>query len=104
MAKELKVEEQINSLDEEALLDVMTLEFVERRIVRRLRDHLLGKEGFSFDDILEVIRHGAMVIGPVRFSLSEKKDTSIMLSNAVETAGEILAFRNHHFWLTFRRR
>lgn len=97
MAKELKVEEQIIPLDEEALLEVMTFEVVERHIVRRLRDHLLAKVGFSLDAVLEVIRHRrdghwTGLLSPI----GEKGYLYNVIYNAIETAGELLDFRQQN--------
>jgi uncharacterized protein (TIGR02687 family) len=94
MAKELKVEEQIGSLDEETLLDVMTFEIVERHIVRRLRDHLLSKEGFSLDVVMDVLRHrlDGHWTGPLA-RIGEKGYLYHIIYDAIETAGELLSFR-----------
>ena len=94
LAKELKIEEHIGSLDEEALLDACAFEVVERRIVRLLRDQLLAKEGFSLDAVREVIRHrrDGHWAGPLSH-VGEREYQYNVIYDAIETAGELLSFR-----------
>ena len=94
LAKALKIEDQISALDEEALLDVMTFEIVERHIVRRLRDYLLSKEGFSLDAVMEVLRRrrDGHWTGPLA-RIGEKGYLYHIIYDAIETAGELLSFR-----------
>lgn len=97
IGKELKIDEYVSVLDESALLDVMTFEAVEQRIVRCLRDYLMGKSGFNLEALKEVARHrrDGYWAGPL-FNLSQKGNYYLATYNALETAGELLAAREKH--------
>jgi hypothetical protein len=47
----MKMDEHLSTLNEKALMDVMTFESVERRIIRCLRDHILNPSGFNLDEL-----------------------------------------------------
>ena len=51
----MRIDELVAELDEQDLVDVMTFEAIERRIVGCLRDQLLSKNGFSIESLKEVI-------------------------------------------------
>ncbi|HLA26487.1 MAG TPA: BREX-1 system phosphatase PglZ type A [Syntrophales bacterium] len=97
MAEELKIDEHINALDEDALMEVMTFESVERHIVRCLRDHLPGKGGFNLSTLKDGIRQrrDGYWAGPL-FVTSEKGNDYQATYNAIETAGELLKLRESH--------
>ncbi len=97
MAAELKIDEHISALDENALMEVMTFESVERQIVRCLKDHLLGKGGFDLVTLKGGIRHrrDGYWAGPL-FVTGEKGNDYQATYNALETAGELLKLREGH--------
>jgi len=55
-AKELKIEELVQSIDVNALLEVMTFEAVEQRIIRTIRDQILADQQDDFDYIPDIIQ------------------------------------------------
>lgn len=97
LSKELKIDEHISGLDEHALIDVMTFESVERRIVRCLRDYLTGKSGFNLESLKEIIRHrrDGYWAGSL-FITSAKGNDYLATYDALETAGELLSLREKH--------
>jgi len=103
LSKELKIDEHISGLDEHALIDVMTFESIERRIVRCLRDNLTGKSGFNLESLKDVIRHrrdgywaGAL------FITSAKGNDYLATYDALEAAAELLSLKEkHHSGLSY---
>lgn len=97
LSEELKIDSHISALAEDALWDVMTFESVERRIVRCLRDHLMGGGGYDLEHLKDVIRHrrDGHWAGPL-FTTGEKGNDYLATYNAIETAGELLNLRERH--------
>jgi len=103
LSKELKIDEHISGFDEHALIDVMTFESIERRIVRCLCDNLTGKSGFNLESLKDVIRHrrDGYWAGSL-FITSAKGNDYLATYDALETAGELLSLREkHHSGLSY---
>ncbi len=56
LAKELHIAEHLNALPMERLLDVMTFEEVDRRIIGLIRDAIVSAQGNGIDALLEAIQ------------------------------------------------
>lgn len=97
IAVELNIDKHIGDFDEHVLMDVMTFEAVERRIVRCLRDHLISEDEFNLEILKDVIHHrrDGYWAGPL-FVSSEKENAYLATYDAIETAGELLALRKNY--------
>lgn len=96
IAAEMKMDEHLSAFDEKELLDVMTFELVERRIVRCLRDHLLDAGGIKLDEVKEVIsrrRDGHWANPHIKISSEKDGNDYLTIYNAIESAAEILELR-----------
>jgi len=96
ISSEMKIEDHISTFDENVLIDVMTFESVERRVVRCLRDHLLDPEGFKLSELREVIkrrRDGHWANPHIKISAEKDGNDYLTIYNAIEYAAEILELR-----------
>jgi uncharacterized protein (TIGR02687 family) len=96
IASELKMDEHLSVFDEKELLDVMTFESVDRRIVRCLRDRLLDSGGIRLDELKEVIsrrRDGHWANPHIKISSEKDGNDYLTIYNAIESAAEILELR-----------
>ena len=90
VARELKMEEVLESFDEEALAEAMTFEAVERRVIRCVRDKIL--EGETGNGILEVIqqRRDGHWAGPAN---GKEARLYSVVYDAMEAAADLLKLR-----------
>lgn len=94
IGEELKIREHIGSFDEAALIDAMTFEVVEQRIVSCLRDHMTSKDPLNPESITDVIRRrrDGYWARPL-FNTTDKGNGYISTYDALEAACGLLALR-----------
>jgi uncharacterized protein (TIGR02687 family) len=94
IAQEMGMDELIADFDEHDLIDVVTFEVIERRIVRCLRDQLLSKNGFSIESVKEIIRQrrDGYWARPL-FGVHGTESDYLATYSALEAAGNLLTLR-----------
>lgn len=93
---EMKIEEHISSFDEHAIIDIMTFESVERRIIRCLRDQLLNLDRLNINDLKEVIRRrrdGHWANPHMKISTEKDGDDYSTTYTALEAAADLFELR-----------
>lgn len=93
---EMKMDEHLNTLNEKALIDVMTFESVERRIIRCLRDYILDPSGFSLEELRDIIgrrRDGHWANPLIKIGTEKDGNDYLTIYNAIEAAAELLESR-----------
>ena len=85
IAKKLKIDDVLISFQTEALLDLMTFEAVEQRIISNLRDQIIGSSAHHHTAIQEAIKTR---LDGYWASISQNEDTPVSLYKTVYTALE----------------
>lgn len=93
VAKQLKLDTQLGDLDEQSLLDTMTFEALERRIIICLLAKM--KNGYSFgDEIKPVIAH--RLDGYWSNALTSRAINYRILYGALQAAADLFEWRSRH--------
>jgi len=101
IAKKLKIQDLLISFKVEALIEVMTFEAVERRIISNLRDDILASGGNNYSGVQEAIKtrldgYWSTISPTTKFGESTQANLYKTVYNALEIAIQLFIMRGKY--------